>query len=66
MISTEDDLEPVYIGYFFILFSGLTAFIISLFVWMRWNTDKKNQYGRQGYLFYFNSLTNVLLNSLMS
>ncbi|CAG9530023.1 unnamed protein product [Cercopithifilaria johnstoni] len=43
MISTENDFEPAYIGYFFILFSGLTAFIIFLFVWMRWDTDKKSE-----------------------
>ncbi|EJD75802.1 hypothetical protein LOAG_17124 [Loa loa] len=45
VISTENDFEPI--GYFFILFSGLTAFIIALFVWMRWDTDKKSQNERQ-------------------
>lgn len=50
-ISTENDFEPAYIGYFFILFSGLTAFVIALFVWIRWDTDRKGRNGRQGYLF---------------
>ncbi|VDO33941.1 unnamed protein product [Brugia timori] len=46
-ISTENDFEPAYIGYFFILFSGLTAFVIALFVWIRWDTDRKGRNGRQ-------------------
>ncbi|VBB30261.1 unnamed protein product [Acanthocheilonema viteae] len=50
MLSTENDFEPAYIGYFFILFSGLTAFIISLFVWMKWDTDKKSRNERQDLL----------------
>ncbi|MCP9263622.1 hypothetical protein DINM_007010 [Dirofilaria immitis] len=39
MMSTENDFESV--GYFFIVFSGLSAFIIALFVWTRWDTTKR-------------------------
>uniref|UniRef100_A0A0R3RS45 WD_REPEATS_REGION domain-containing protein n=1 Tax=Elaeophora elaphi TaxID=1147741 RepID=A0A0R3RS45_9BILA len=46
-ISTDNDFEPAYVGYFFIVFSGLTAFIISLFVWLKWDIDKKSRDGRQ-------------------
>ncbi|VDN04844.1 unnamed protein product [Thelazia callipaeda] len=40
---TEDDYDPKYVGYFFILFSGLAASIIALLVWTKWDTNKRKK-----------------------